>query len=142
MTRLLGGFTTKSTFYILKLRKSLILRYLQINILSISQLRKSLILKYIKIKACSRCSDLQEILREPLSQWKPTIPTPKRSVNFPTSRMPFTATPFVGAFYVVGMVVRRAASNWGQQALSRRQSPYSNPESITSAGTCPRGSSC
>ena len=73
----------------------------------------------------SRCSDLQEVqLRETLSQLKPTIPTPKRSVNFPTSRMPFTATPFAGAFYaVVGKALRRAALNLGHRALSRQQSP-------------------
>ena len=94
----------------------------------------------------SQCSDLQElqlrVVSQSLKQWKSTIPTPKRSVNFPIYRMAFTATPFAGAFYAVAVVVRIAASNWGQRALSRRQSPYSNQDRFTSAGTCPRGSSC
>ena len=67
-----SSFTIKFTFSLSKLRKSLILKYFKIIILllhsldncwfwSTSKFRKSLILKYIKIKACSRCSDLQEI---------------------------------------------------------------------------------
>ena len=36
-------------------------------------------------------------MADSFSQWKPTIPTSKRSVSFPTCRMPFGTTPFAGA---------------------------------------------